>query len=257
MIDFIVAIPARFASSRLPGKPLLLIGDKPMIQHVAERALMAGAKQVVIATDDQRIADAICMDGVQVLMTAISHQSGTDRLAECAKQLAWHNDQIIVNLQGDEPFAPAAGIKQIAELLQQYQSPMATLCTPITNLEQFENPNSVKVVRSSNGLALYFSRAPIPWPRDANSALPHIAQRHIGIYAYRAGFLKTITDMPVSLLERCESLEQLRVLENGYSIAIAETCVHFPAGVDTAEDLELANASWLSMQPSSFWQANT
>ncbi len=257
MIDFIVAIPARFASSRLPGKPLLLIGDKPMIQHVAERALMAGAKQVVIATDDQRIADAICMDGVQVLMTAISHQSGTDRLAECAKQLAWHNDQIIVNLQGDEPFAPAAGIKQIAELLHQSQSPMATLCTPITNLEQFENPNSVKVVRSSNGLALYFSRAPIPWPRDANSALPHIAQRHIGIYAYRAGFLKTITDMPVSSLERCESLEQLRVLENGYSIAIAETCVHFPAGVDTVEDLELANASWLSMQPSPFWQANT
>ncbi len=248
MIDFIVAIPARFASSRLPGKPLLLIGNKPMIQHVAERALMAGAKQVVIATDDQRIADVIDMDGVKVMMTAVSHQSGTDRLAECAKQLAWDDDQIVVNLQGDEPFAPAAGIKQIAELLQQYQSPMATLCTPITNLEQFENPNSVKVVRSSNGLALYFSRAPIPWPRDANSAQPHIAQRHIGIYAYRAGFLKTITDMPVSSLERCESLEQLRVLENGYSIAIAETCAHFPAGVDTVEDLELANTHWLNLQ---------
>ena len=257
MIDFIVAIPARFASTRLLGKPLLLIGNKPMIQHVAERALLSGAKQVVIATDDQRIADALHIDGVHVLMTSDSHQSGTDRLAECARQLAWHNEQIIVNLQGDEPFAPAAGIKQIAELLHQSQSPMATLCTPIINLEQFENPNSVKVVRSSNGLALYFSRASIPWPRDANSALPHIAQRHIGIYAYRAGFLKTITDMPVSLLERCESLEQLRVLENGYSIAIAETCEHFPNGVDTAEDLLLANDFYLSLQSNSLLQATT
>jgi 3-deoxy-manno-octulosonate cytidylyltransferase (CMP-KDO synthetase) len=257
MIDFIVAIPARFASTRLPGKPLLLIGNKPMIQHVAERALMAGAKQVVIATDDQRIADAIQINDVKVLMTSVSHQSGTDRLAECAQQLAWEDDQIVVNLQGDEPFAPAAGIKQIAALLHQSQSPMATLCTPINDKQQFENPNTVKVVRSIHGLALYFSRAPIPWPRDKHTPLQEAAQRHIGIYAYRAGFLKTITDLPVSLLERCESLEQLRVLENGYSIAVAETCAPFPAGVDTAEDLELANAYWLSKQSDSLLKDNT
>ncbi len=256
MIDFIVAIPARFASSRLPGKPLLMIGDKPMIQHVAERALLAGAKQVVIATDDQRIVDAIHIAHIQVVMTSTTHQSGTDRLAECAQLLAWNDDQIIVNLQGDEPFAPAAGIKQIAALLYQSQSPMATLCTPISSQQQFEDPNTVKVVRSSQGLAMYFSRAPIPCRRDANAAHTNLAQRHIGIYAYRAGFLKAITRLPASSLELCECLEQLRILENGYSIAIAETQVQFPAGVDTPEDLERANAFWLNMQSNPFLQVN-
>ncbi len=256
MMDFIVAIPARFSSTRLPGKPLLLIGDKPMIQHVAERALLAGAKQVVIATDDQRIMDAIHIQHVQVLMTSATHQSGTDRLAECAERLAWDDHQIVVNLQGDEPFAPASGIRQVAELLQQSHSPMATLCTPITHNQQFEDPNTVKVVCSVQGSALYFSRAAIPWPRDANPSSANIAQRHIGIYAYRAGFLKTITRLPVSSLERCESLEQLRVLENGYSIAVAETHAQFPPGVDTPEDLERAIAYWLNTQSDSLLQAN-
>lgn len=256
MTDFIVAIPARFASTRLPGKPLSLIGGKAMIQHVAECALQAGAKEVIIATDDQRVADAIDINKVQVVMTSTSHQSGTDRLAECAESLAWADDQIVVNLQGDEPFAPAAGIRQVAGLLSRSHCLMATLCTPISNERQFHDPNAVKVVRSAQGLALYFSRAPIPWPRDAGSTLPNLAQRHIGIYAYRAGFLKKFSAIPPSKLEQCESLEQLRALENGYPIAIAEACAEFPAGVDTPDDLERANARWFSMPSNAFSQSS-
>ena len=248
MTDFIVAIPARFASTRLPGKPLSLIGGKPMIQHVAERALAAGAKQVVIATDDERIARAIDIKAVQVVMTSVHHQSGTDRLAECADRLAWTDAQIVVNLQGDEPFAPAAGIRQVAELLSASASPMATLSRPITEEQEFTDPNAVKVVRSMDGNALYFSRAPIPWPRDPVHPFGALAQRHIGIYAYRAAFLKQFSRLPASSLERCEALEQLRALENGFSIAVAESLAAFPAGVDTPEDLERANLHWLNMQ---------
>ena len=165
MIDFIVAIPARYASTRLPGKPLCLIADQPMIVHVVNRALAAGAKQVVIATDDQRIVDAINIQGVTVCLTSKDHQSGTDRLAECASLLHWAEDQIIVNLQGDEPFAPAAGIRQVASVLAQSSSEMATLACALHSNEQFNNPNVVKVARSSDGRALYFSRAPIPYVR--------------------------------------------------------------------------------------------
>lgn len=244
MIDFIVAIPARYASTRLPGKPLSLIGNKPMIVHVAECALAAGAKHVVIATDDQRVADAIKFDNVEVCLTSASHQSGTDRLAECASILKWPDQQIIVNLQGDEPFAPASGIRQVAELLSQSNCHMATLACPIHSHAQFVDPNTVKVVRNSNGHALYFSRAPIPWPRENASQGLELALRHIGIYAYRANFLKQFSQINASLLERCESLEQLRALENGYSIAVELSNTVFPAGVDTAEDLELANSYW-------------
>lgn len=244
MIDFIVAIPARYASSRLPGKPLSLIGNKPMIVHVAECALAAGAKQVVIATDDERVADAIKFDNVKVCLTSPSHQSGTDRLAECASILKWPDQQIIVNLQGDEPFAPAAGIKQVAELLHKSNCEMATLACPIISHSQFVDPNTVKVVRSLNGKALYFSRAPIPWPRENASQCLRLALRHIGIYAYRAAFLKHFSQIPLGFLEQCESLEQLRALENGYSIAVELASTEFPAGVDTPEDLELANSYW-------------
>lgn len=244
MTDFIVAIPARYASTRLPGKPLSLIGNKPMIAHVADRALAAGAKQVVIATDDERIADVINNSEVVVCLTEKSHQSGTDRLAECASILNWPDQQIIVNLQGDEPFAPAVSILQVAQLLEQSKSDMATLACPIVTHAQFVDPNTVKVVRNSTGNALYFSRAPIPWPRENASEHLALTLRHIGIYAYRAGFLKNFSQIHASALEKCECLEQLRALENGYSIAVDLANAEFPTGVDTPEDLQLANRYW-------------
>jgi 3-deoxy-manno-octulosonate cytidylyltransferase (CMP-KDO synthetase) len=246
MIDFIVAIPARYASTRLPGKPLSMIGNKPMIAHVVDCALAAGAKQVVIATDDERVADAINNPEVVVCMTAKSHQSGTDRLAECASVLNWSDQQIIVNLQGDEPFAPAGGILQVAQLLAQSESEMATLACPIVSHAQFVDPHTVKVVRNSKGNALYFSRAPIPWPRENASENLALTLRHIGIYAYRAGFLKNFSQIESSTLEKCECLEQLRALENGFSIAVEIANAEFPAGVDTVEDLEHANSYWLN-----------
>lgn len=244
MTDFIVAIPARFASTRLPGKPLQLIGGKPMIQHVAERALAAGAGQVVIATDDIRIADAVNMDSVLVCMTDAGHASGTDRLAECAERLGWPDQSIVVNLQGDEPFAPADGIRQVAGLLADSSCEMATLACPVRDAVEFRNPNAVKVVLDAAGQALYFSRAPVPWPRDADNDCPAEALRHIGIYAYRAGFLKRFSRLPCGVLERRESLEQLRALENGFRIAVARSASAFPPGVDTVDDLAEARRHW-------------
>jgi 3-deoxy-manno-octulosonate cytidylyltransferase (CMP-KDO synthetase) len=240
--NFIVAIPARFGASRLPGKPLRTIGDKPMIVHVAQRALAAGASQVVVATDDQRIADAVANYPLTVCMTRADHSSGTDRLAECAAALNWHDDQIVVNLQGDEPFAPAAGIRYVADVLASSHAPMATLAAPIEDGDTYFDPNAVKVVRAANGNALYFSRAAIPWQRDRFShdriSAPHAGGlRHIGIYAYRAGFLKTFTQLTAGQLETYEALEQLRVLEAGYSIAVGLTPALFPPGVDTEADL--------------------
>ncbi len=245
MTDFIVAIPARYAASRLPGKPLRLIAGEPMVVHVARRALAAGASQVVVATDDQRIADAVANYPVTVCITRVDHPSGTDRLAECAAQLKWSDQQIIVNLQGDEPFAPAAGIRAVAEVLEKSSAPMATLATEINDTETYFDSNAVKVVRASNGNALYFSRAPMPWQRDRFasdrvSAPQAGALRHIGIYAYRAGFLKTFTQLPMGQLEQLEALEQLRVLEAGYQIAVGITPESFPPGVDTEVDLARA-----------------
>jgi len=244
MTDFIVAVPARYASTRLPGKPLLPIGGKPMLQHVAERALAAGAREVVVATDDARIAEALHLPGVRVCMTSPEHASGTDRLAECARTLDWPDEAIVVNLQGDEPFAPAEGIRQVAALLAASGVEMATLAAPIRDWAQFLDPNAVKVVVDAGGGALYFTRAPAPWPRDAVGQVPEAALRHIGIYAYRAGFLKRLSALPASPLERCESLEQLRVLENGFGIAVARTLAEFPPGVDTQEDLARAERAW-------------
>lgn len=244
--DFVVAIPARYAASRLPGKPLRLLGGEPLVLHVARRALAAGAREVWVAADDARIASALQGSGVRIAMTSTVHASGTDRLAECARIAGWTDETLVVNLQGDEPFAPAAGVRAVAELLARTGAPMATLATPIEDTATLLDPNAVKVVGDANGHALYFSRAPMPWPRDAFMAGPATLPagqhwwRHIGIYAYRAGFLQTFSAMPPGRLEGVESLEQLRVLEAGYRIAVALTPEAFPAGVDTPEDLERA-----------------
>ncbi|MCC4622560.1 3-deoxy-manno-octulosonate cytidylyltransferase [Xanthomonas cassavae CFBP 4642] len=248
-MPFVVAVPARYASTRLPGKPLRLIGDRPMIRHVAERALQAGAGQVWVATDDARIAEAMDgLAGVHVAMTGSAHPSGTDRLAECARIAGWDADTCVVNLQGDEPFAPAAGIRAVAELLLQSGADMATLAAQVDSAHELFDPNVVKLVRTAGGDALYFSRAPIPWHRDSFASqreqLPEDGQwlRHIGIYAYRAGFLQRFAAMPPGLLERIESLEQLRALEAGHRIAVALTPEQFPPGIDTPDDLARAQA---------------
>ena len=244
--SFIVAIPARMASTRLPGKPLAPIGGVPMIVHVARRALEAGATDVVVATDDRRIVDALDQCGVRVAMTRADHASGSDRLAECAESFGWADDAIVVNLQGDEPLAPASGIRAVAAALADSDASIATLATPIRSADELFDPNCVKIVCDETGNALYFSRAPVPWPRDAflhgRATLPDEFPflRHIGIYAYRAGFLRRFARLPRTPLERIESLEQLRALEHGFAIAVRETPEPFPPGVDTAEDLARA-----------------
>jgi len=242
-VPFIVAIPARMASTRLPGKPLLPIAGVPMIVHVARRALAAGASEVVVATDDVRIAGVVNESGVRVVMTRADHASGSDRLAECAHALGWADETIVVNLQGDEPLAPSSGIRAVAAAIGESDALMATLATPIGSVEEFLDPNCVKVVCDAAGRALYFSRAPVPWPRDAfvrdRGALPPNTAllRHIGIYAYRAGFLRKFAKLPRTPLEQAESLEQLRALEHGYAIAVRKAPEPFPIGVDTSEDL--------------------
>jgi 3-deoxy-manno-octulosonate cytidylyltransferase (CMP-KDO synthetase) len=250
-IPFIVAIPARYGSTRLPAKPLREIDGVPMVVRVAQRALQAGASQVVVAVDDQRIADALVgQEGVQICMTRSDHASGSDRLAECAAIYGWSDDTIVVNLQGDEPFAPAAGIRAVAQALAGDDAPMATLATPIIDAQELFDPNVVKLARGANGRALYFSRAPLPWARDAFAAdrqsLPSGTPflRHIGIYAYRTGFLARYATLARTPLEQAESLEQLRVLEHGHAIAVRLTPEPFPPGIDTLEDLERAER-WL------------
>ena len=243
--EFIVAIPARYGSTRLPGKALRLIGGEPMVLRVARCALASGATQVVVATDDGRIAAALASQPVTVCMTSSEHASGTDRLAECARQLQWTDEQVVVNLQGDEPFAPAEGIRAVARTLASCRAPMATLAEEVADCEAMFDPSVVKVVRATNGNALYFSRAAVPWHRDRFARdrlglLSPPALRHIGIYAYRAGFLRTFAGLPAGTLEVAESLEQLRVLEAGYDIAVGITPVSFPRGVDTEQDLEWA-----------------
>ncbi len=251
-LDFVVAIPARHDATRLPGKPLRLIAGEPMVLHVARRALAAGAREVWVAADDARIADALRGAGVQVAMTSTAHASGTDRLAECARIAGWNDDTIVVNLQGDEPFAPAAGIRAVARLLSSSSAAMATLAAPVEDVATLLDPNAVKLVRAANGDALYFSRAPIPWPRQAFSSDPAAMPtgghwlRHIGIYAYRARFLEQFAAMPAGRLEQIELLEQLRVLEAGHRIAVALTPEPFPPGVDTLEDLARAETRMAS-----------
>lgn len=252
-LDFVVAIPARYAASRLPGKPLRLIGGQPLVLHVARRALAAGAREVWVATDDARIQQALADTDVRVAMTSAAHPSGSDRLAECADIAGWADDALVVNLQGDEPFAPAAGIRAVAQALADSGAPMATLAVPVDDAANLFDPNAVKLVRAANGDALYFSRAPIPWHRDGFAGSRDVLPpgqwlRHIGIYAYRAGFLRQYTRLPPGVLEQAESLEQLRVLEAGHRIAVALTPEPFPPGVDTPEDLERAERLWASLQ---------
>jgi 3-deoxy-manno-octulosonate cytidylyltransferase (CMP-KDO synthetase) len=253
---FRVAIPARHGSTRLPGKPLRPIAGVPMVLHVARRALAAGAREVVVATDDVRIARALDGTGVTIAMTRADHASGSDRLAECASALGWDDEAIVVNLQGDEPLAPVSGIRAVAAALAAGDAPMATLATPLASAAELFDPACVKLVADASGRALYFSRAPLPWARDAfardRQALPSGVPflRHIGIYAYRAGFLRRFAALSPTPLERAESLEQLRALEHGHAIAVALAPEPFPAGVDTPEDLARVEALLAGSKPS-------
>ncbi|MBV7260982.1 3-deoxy-manno-octulosonate cytidylyltransferase [Photobacterium sp. WH24] len=239
---FTVIIPARYQSSRLPGKPLADIAGKPMIQWVYEQASKAGARQVIVATDDQRIADAVTSFGGEVCLTRADHESGTERLAEVVEKYQLAADEIVVNVQGDEPMIPPSIIRQVADNLARSDAPMATLAVEIDHADEVFNPNAVKVVMDKNGYALYFSRASIPWDRDNFAKRPQeIHQnllRHIGIYAYRAGFINTYINWEPSALEKIESLEQLRVLWHGEKIHVDVAIDPPPAGVDTPEDLE-------------------
>ena len=244
-MPFKIVIPARHASSRLPGKPLLDIAGKPMILRVLERALGAGADEVWVATDHTGIAGVVEKAGGKVIVTSAEHPSGTDRLAEVATRLGWSDDTIVVNVQGDEPLIPPQLIDDVAAALAaDTEAAIATACHPLESAEEFFNPNVVKLVMDARGRALYFSRAAIPWARDAfaadRSALPANlpAYRHIGLYAYRAGFLKRYSSLAPSPLEQWEALEQLRAMAHGYPIQVMVLDHAPPAGVDTAEDLE-------------------
>lgn len=243
-MDFSVIIPARYASSRLPGKPLRCIKGKPLVQHVFECAQQSGARQIIIATDDERIAQTAHGFGAQVCMTSVDHPSGTARLAEVIAKLAIDDSEILVNLQGDEPLVPARIIGQVAaNLYQQREANIATLCVPIHDTAELFNRNVCKVVMDKQGYALYFSRAPIPWHRDSFTNAPDAMPaaigyyRHVGLYAYRASFIKEYVTWPACELELAESLEQLRVLWNGKKIHVAEAMQSPGPGVDTEEDL--------------------
>jgi len=244
-VTFTVLIPARYASTRLPGKPLSDIAGKPMVVRVAERAKSSGAERVVIATDDQRIVAAAAAHGVEAVMTRESHPTGSDRLAEAAAALALDDGTIVVNVQGDEPLLEAALIRQVADLLAAHpDAAIATACHPIDDPVEAFNPNVVKVVLDRSGYALYFSRATIPWAREAFGANPREIPpgmplyRHYGLYAYRARFLRDYPTLSPAPVERFEVLEQLRALWHGYRIVVAVTRGTPAPGVDTADDLE-------------------
>ncbi len=263
MLDFKVVIPARFASTRLPGKPLLDIGGKPMVIRVAEQATRSGAQQIIIATDHQPIIAVAQQHGYQACMTRADHASGTDRIAEVAAQQGWDDNTIVVNVQGDEPLIPPPLIRAVAQHLHDHpQCAIATACHPIHDEASMRNPNIVKAVLDKHGNALYFSRAPIPWPRDAgiSLSLPEgqigrpssprgevrrgdveiRALRHIGIYAYRASFLRAFGKLAPAPIEQIEALEQLRALYHGYKIGVTITQDTPPGGVDTEQDLQTA-----------------
>ncbi|WP_180088555.1 3-deoxy-manno-octulosonate cytidylyltransferase [Acinetobacter sp. YH12219] len=242
-----IVIPARFSSSRLPGKPLLEIHGRPMILRVVDQAKkVAGFDDLCVATDDERIAAVCRAEGVDVVLTSAEHPSGTDRLSEVACIKGWASDDIIVNVQGDEPLLPAQLVKQVAQLLvDQPTCSMSTLCEPIHSLDEFQRDSIVKVVMSKHNQALYFSRATIPYDRDgakqAEQTLHDQAFRHLGLYAYRVKLLQEYVTWDMGVLEKLESLEQLRVLENGHRIAIAVAEANLPPGVDTQADLDRLN----------------
>jgi 3-deoxy-manno-octulosonate cytidylyltransferase (CMP-KDO synthetase) len=236
---FKVVIPARYASTRLQGKPLLDIAGKPMVVRVAEQAVKSGASEVVIATDFEKIMQAASEHNIKAVMTRIDHASGTDRIAEVAQKLNWADDEIVVNVQGDEPLIDPQLINEVAlTLAHSRDAVMATACHAIHDEVALLNPNIVKVVMDENGNALYFSRAPIPYPRDEVYKYNIQAHRHIGIYAYRVGFLKQYAQLSVTELEKIESLEQLRVLHHGYKIGVTVTKNAPASGVDTQADLD-------------------
>ena len=245
-LEFSVVIPARYASTRLPGKPLLDIGGSPMIRHVWERANASGATQTIVATDDARIEAACRSFGARVEMTDAGHASGTERIAEVIRRLRLADDAIVVNVQGDEPLLPPSLIVQVAENLAASDpaADVATLCEPIDDAERIFDPDTVKVIMDQRGFALYFSRAPVPWDRQrfadrsgiTGAAPDHL--RHIGIYAYRAGYLGTYVSLPPSPLENLERLEQLRILHHGGRVHVARAQEHPGPGVDTPKDLE-------------------
>ena len=250
-MSFKVVIPARYGSTRLPGKPLRLIAGLPMIQHVFMRAMETGASEVIVATDDERISTVCEEFGAAVCMTRADHVSGTDRIAEVAASRAWSDQEMVVNLQGDEPGLPAQLIDQVAELLaSRADADIATLATPVGDVDEFLNPNAVKVVADLTGRALYFSRAPIPWFRDhASDRLMSQSRfdgawRHLGLYAYRVGALRQLAAAQPSPLELAEKLEQLRAMEMGMTIMVALASCPPGHGVDTEEDLGRVAERW-------------
>jgi len=244
-----IVIPARYGSSRLPGKPLVSLAGKPMIQHVYERALATGVKDIVIATDDQRIFDVAQGFGAHVVMTSVDHENGTERIAEVAQKLGWSGDDVIVNVQGDEPLIPRELIELTAKgLLEHPQAGMSSLCTPIESAEDAFDPNAVKVVLDNMGFAMYFSRAPIPWDRDlykeGQTKVTQVAPvyRHIGMYGYRVSFLQQYSSMEMTALEQAECLEQLRALCYGVKIHMGVIDEPPGHGVDTPDDVARVEA---------------
>ncbi|ANN67670.1 3-deoxy-manno-octulosonate cytidylyltransferase [Bordetella bronchialis] len=250
-MDFIAIIPARAASTRLPDKPLADIAGKPMVVRTADRAALSAAARVLVATDDPRVAEAARLHGHESLITRADHATGTDRLAEAVDLLALPDDAIVVNVQGDEPLIEPSLVDAVAALLaRRPDAAIATCASPVADAEALFNPNIVKAVCAADGRALYFSRAPIPWARDALAdgerrmapGLP--AWHHVGLYAYRAGFLRRFPALPQGMLERYESLEQLRALEHGYTILVHQVAQAPAAGVDTPADLERVRAAY-------------
>ena len=244
-MNFVVVIPARYASARLPGKPLADIAGKPMVVHVADRARESGAQEVIVATDDRRIREAVARHGHEAMMTRPDHASGTDRIAEIVAARAWADDLIVVNVQGDEPRIPPQLVRSVAEQLAGHRdAAIATACHSVHSAAEMFDPNVVKVVLDRQGYAAYFSRAPIPYARDAfkadTSRLPQglPVYRHLGLYAYRCSFLKIYSTLQPAAVEQFESLEQLRALWHGYRISVAVTDQAPDPGVDTLEDLE-------------------
>ncbi len=244
MTQTVVVIPARYASTRLPGKPLRLIAGKPMIQHVFERAREAATKlkfaEIIVATDDQRIKEQCEAFAARVCMTSSEHQSGSDRLAEVVATQGWADDTIVVNLQGDEPLTPVSILEQVADnLANNTTASIATLATPLHTENEYNDPNIVKVVTDKNGMALYFSRAPIPFQREHSGTVKDFALRHIGIYAYRAAYLKKFAQMSACEIEKIELLEQLRAIWHGAKIHV-DIAAELPGhGVDTEADLKV------------------
>jgi len=240
---FHVVIPARFASSRYPGKPLAVLNGRPMIDWVHDAAVRAGADSVIVATDDVRIADCCRQLGAEVQMTSADHSSGTDRVAEVARLRGWREEQLVVNLQGDAPCTPPESIRQVAGLLEaDPKASLSTLCVPLVEAGEFGDSHVVKVVADRDGRALYFSRSPIPAPGHGSDALPESARRHLGIYAYRVGVLAELTATPPCYLEQIEKLEQLRALWLGMRIQVADAKERHGPDVDTPEDMDRAAA---------------